>query len=98
MVEIRPGDRGCGFCFSQKVTGGAVPKQWIPAVEQGLRDGLERGPLGFPVIDVEATLLDGSLSTASTSSEMSFRQAGRIAMNEEVCASATLTFWSRSRS
>ena len=81
VVEIRPGDRGCGFCFSQKITGGAVPRQWIPAVEQGLRDGLERGPLGFPVIDVEATLLDGSYHSVD-SSEMSFRQAGRIAMNE----------------
>ncbi|HEX4180477.1 MAG TPA: elongation factor G, partial [Caulobacteraceae bacterium] len=82
LVEIRPGERGSGFSFSQKVTGGAVPKQWIPAVEQGLREGLERGPLGgFPVVDVEAVLLDGSYHSVD-SSEMAFRAAGRIAMTE----------------
>jgi elongation factor G len=81
LVEIRPAERGAGFDFSQKITGGAVPKQWIPAVEQGLREGLERGPLGFPVIDVAAVLIDGSYHSVD-SSEMAFRAAGRIAMNE----------------
>ncbi|HEX4181722.1 MAG TPA: elongation factor G [Caulobacteraceae bacterium] len=81
LVEIRPASRGTGFAFSQKITGGAVPRQWIPAVEQGLKDGAERGPLGFPVIDVETTLIDGSYHSVD-SSEMAFRQAGRIAMNE----------------
>jgi elongation factor G len=81
LVEIRPGARGSGFCFNQKITGGAVPKQWIPAVEQGLKEGLERGPLGFPVIDVEAVLIDGSYHSVD-SSEMAFRAAGRVAMVE----------------
>lgn len=81
IVEIKPAPRGAGFSFSQKVTGGAVPKQWIPAVEQGLRDGAERGPLGFPVVDVEAILLDGSYHSVD-SSELAFRQAGRLAMSE----------------
>jgi len=81
LVEIKPGLRGSGFLFSQKVTGGAVPKQWIPAVEQGLREGAERGPLGFPVVDLETVLLDGSYHSVD-SSELAFRQAGRIAMTE----------------
>jgi elongation factor G len=91
LVEIRPGQPGSGFSFSQKITGGVVPKQWIPAVEQGLKEGLERGPLGFPVIDVEATLIDGSYHTVD-SSEMSFRAAGRLAMSEGLrqCASYLL--------
>ena len=54
--RARPRD---GFAFAQKITGGVVPKRWIPAVEQGVRDGLG-SPLGFPVIDLEVTLLDGS--------------------------------------
>jgi elongation factor G len=87
LVEIRPGERGSGFSFSQKITGGAVPKQWIPAVEQGLKDALERGPLGFPVADIEATLVDGSFHSVD-SSEMAFRTAGRLAMNEGLKACA----------
>jgi len=91
VVEIKPGPRGSGFSFSQKITGGAVPKQWIPAVEQGLRDGAERGPLGFPVIDLETVLIDGSYHSVD-SSELAFRMAGRIAMNEGLrqCASYLL--------
>lgn len=81
LVEIKPAPRGSGFAFSQKVTGGAVPKHWIPAVEQGLRDGAERGPLGFPVTDLEAVLIDGS-SHSVDSSELAFRAAGRLAMGE----------------
>ena len=80
-IEIKPRERGAGFLFSQKITGGAVPKQWIPAVEQGVRDALEKGPLGFPVIDVEVTLVDGAYHSVD-SSEMSFRAAGRLAMGE----------------
>jgi elongation factor G len=87
LVEIRPGERGSGFRFSQKITGGAVPKQWIPAVEQGLKDAMDRGPLGFPVADVEATLIDGSFHSVD-SSEMAFRIAGRLAMNEGLKACA----------
>jgi elongation factor G len=80
-VEIRPLPRGSGFVFSQRVVGGAVPKQWIPAVEQGVRDGLERGGLGFPVTDLEVTLVDGQTHSVD-SSEMAFRMAGRLAMDE----------------
>src|SRR5258705_13237186 len=54
--EIRPLPRGSGLVFSQKGVGGSVPKQWIPAVEQGVRDGLEKGQLGFPVTDLGVIL------------------------------------------
>jgi elongation factor G len=81
VIEVRPLDRGEGFQFNEKITGGAVPKQWIPAVEQGVRDALTKGPLGFPVVDVAVTLIDGSYHTVD-SSELAFRTAGRIAMSE----------------
>jgi len=58
-----------------------VPKQWIPAVEQGTRDALEHGPLGFPVVDVGVVLVDGSYHSVD-SSEFAFRAAGRLAINE----------------
>jgi len=80
-VEIKPLPRGSGFVFSQRVVGGAVPKQWIPAVEQGVRDGLEKGQLGFRVTDLEVTLIDGQTHSVD-SSEMAFRLAGRLAMEE----------------
>ena len=81
IVEIGPMDRGGGFAFTEKVTGGVVPRQWIPAVGDGVKDAMERGPLGFPVIDVQACLIDGSYHTVD-SSELAFRTAGRIAMSE----------------
>ncbi len=80
-VEIKPKPRGAGFSFASKITGGVVPRQWIPAVEQGVRDGLTRGPLGFPVVDLEVALLDGQFHSVD-SSEMAFRIAGRIAIDE----------------
>jgi elongation factor G len=81
IVEIGPQDRGSGFQFSEKVTGGVVPRQWIPAVGDGIKDACERGPLGFPVVDVKACLVDGSYHSVD-SSELAFRTAGRIAMSE----------------
>lgn len=87
VLEIRPRGRGEGFSFSQKITGGVVPKQWIPSVEHGVRDALERGPLGFPVTDVEVVLVDGSYHSVD-SSEMSFRAAGRLAMSDGLRACA----------
>ena len=81
VVEIRPLPRGAGFLFDEKVTGGAVPRQFIPSVEIGVSDYLTHGPLGFPVVDVGVTLKDGSYHTVD-SSDMAFRQAGRIAMQD----------------
>ncbi|HEY1447451.1 MAG TPA: elongation factor G [Caulobacteraceae bacterium] len=80
-IDIKPLPRGGGFSFASKITGGAVPRQWIPAVEQGVRDGLGKGPLGFPVVDLEVTLMDGQFHPVD-SSEMAFRIAGRIAIEE----------------
>jgi elongation factor G len=81
VVEIRPLPRGEGFVFTDKITGGVVPRNYIPSVEEGVEDGLKHGPLGFPVVDVAVTLTDGSYHTVD-SSDQAFRTAGRIAMTE----------------
>ena len=81
VVTIAPQSRGTGFQFSDKITGGVVPKNYIPSVEIGVRDYLHSGPLGFPVVDVAVCLIDGSYHSVD-SSDMAFRQAGRIAMSE----------------
>ena len=81
VVAIKPQPRGAGFEFSDEITGGVVPKNYIPSVEIGVRDYLNRGPLGFPVVDVAVCLIDGSYHSVD-SSDMAFRQAGRIAMSE----------------
>ena len=81
VLEIRPLPRGEGFVFIDRITGGVVPRQWIAAVEQGVRDALEHGPLGFPVVDVAVALTDGSYHPVD-SSEFAFRAAGRLAMHE----------------
>lgn len=80
-VEIAPLPRGSGFQFHDKISGGVVPRQYIPAVEAGAREYLEHGPLGFPVVDVSVTLVDGQ-HHAVDSSEMAFKTAGRLAMTE----------------
>ncbi len=86
IIEIRPLGRGEGFQFEEKIHGGAIPRQYIPAVEQGVKDAMEKGPLGgFPVVDVAVTLVDGSYHTVD-SSELAFRTAGRIAMSEALAA------------
>lgn len=81
MVQISPLARGTGFEFSDTITGGVVPKQYIPAVEAGIRDYLSRGPLGFEVVDVAVCLTDGSYHSVD-SNDMAFRTAGQIAMRE----------------
>lgn len=80
-LEIRSLPRGSGIMFDERITGGAIPRNFIPSVEIGVRDYLEHGPLGFPVVDVGVTLTDGSYH-AVDSSDMAFRQAGRLAMSE----------------
>ena len=80
-VDIRPLPRGSGFSFGDSISGGVVPKQYIPAVEAGVKDYLKRGPLGFPVVDVAVTLTDGQ-HHAVDSSDMAFRTAGALAMRE----------------
>jgi elongation factor G len=87
VIAIRPLPRGTGLVFEDKISGGVIPKQYIPAVEAGIREAAERGPLGFPVVDVAVTLTDGSFH-AVDSSELAFRVAGRLAMNEALAAAA----------
>jgi elongation factor G len=81
VLDIKPLPRGSGFEFQEKVVGGAVPRNYIGAVEEGVVDGLTRGPLGFPVIDVQVTLTDGSYHSVD-SSDLAFRTAARIGLNE----------------
>jgi elongation factor G len=87
VIEVKPQPRGEGFKFQEKISGGVVPKQWIPAVEAGVRDAMVKGPLGFPVVDVLVTLIDGSYHSVD-SSEIAFRTAGRIGMTEALAAAA----------
>ncbi|WP_449417000.1 elongation factor G [Phormidium nigroviride] len=90
-LDIKPLPRGEGFNFNETIVGGAVPKQYIPGVETGVREYLVHGPLGFPVVDVEVTLTNGSYHSVD-SSEQAFKQAARLAMQEGMakCDSALL--------
>jgi elongation factor G len=81
VLEIKPLPRGEGFKFDEKVVGGAVPRNYIGAVEEGVVDALTRGPLGFPVIDVQVTLTDGSYHSVD-SSDLAFRTAARVGVSE----------------
>jgi elongation factor G len=81
VLEIKPLPRNAGFSFEDRITGGVVPRNYIPAVEEGVRDALQHGPLGFPVVDIAVALIDGSYH-AVDSSDMAFRIAGRIGINE----------------
>lgn len=80
-LDIKPLPRGSGFKFEQTITGGVVPRQYIPAVETGVKEFMARGPLGFPVVDLSVTLTDGQYH-AVDSSEMSFKKAAALAMRE----------------
>lgn len=80
-LDIKPLPRGTGFEFSQAVVGGAVPRQYIPSVERGVKEYLNRGPLGFPIVDIAVTLTDGQHHSVD-SSDIAFKMAGRIAMVE----------------
>jgi elongation factor G len=81
VLEIRPVPRGSGFRFTDSITGGVVPKNYISAVEEGVTEYLARGPLGFPIVDISVKLTDGSYH-AVDSSDMAFRTAAQIGMRE----------------
>ena len=109
-VEIKPLPRGSGFQFTDSISGGVVPKQYIPAVEHGVKDFLVRGPLGFPVVDVSVELTDGQFH-AVDSSDQAFKTAGSLAMREgmpkcspvllepilEICISVPTEFTSKAQ-
>jgi elongation factor G len=80
-VKIRPRQRGAGFEFIDKIVGGAVPRNYIPSVEEGVKDFMKHGPLGFEVVDLSVELYDGQFH-AVDSSDMAFKTAARMAMSE----------------
>ena len=83
-LELEPLDRGSGIVFSNDIKGGAIPREYIPAVEKGVRAALDNGPLaGFPLVDMAVRLVDGSYHDVD-SSEMAFRSAGMLAIREGV--------------
>jgi len=81
-VDARPGETGTGFVFEDKITQGRIPREYIPAVEKGIREALQSGVVGgYPVVDIIVTLVDGSYH-AVDSSEMSFHIAGSMAVKD----------------
>ena len=82
VIELEPLEPGSGFEFENKIIGGAVPKEYIPAVEGGIREAMENGVLGgYRVLDIKATVVDGSFHEVD-SSEMAFKIAGSMAFKE----------------
>ena len=80
-IEIAPRARGQGFQFIDKIVGGAVPRQYIPAVGEAAAEAAKKGAFGYPVVDIAVTLVDGGFH-AVDSSDMAFRTAARMAMQE----------------
>ncbi|WP_163183172.1 elongation factor G [Neobacillus sedimentimangrovi] len=79
-IEFSPNEEGKGFEFENAIVGGVVPREYIPAVEQGLKDAMERGVLaGYPMVDIKAKLFDGSYHDVD-SSEMAFKIAASLAL------------------
>ncbi len=86
VIDVKPLSRGAGESFDEVIKGGAVPRNYIPAVEAGVRDALQEGPNGFPVVDVSVTLTDGKHHSVD-SSDFAFRTAGKNAMKEAMAES-----------
>lgn len=83
-IRIEPKPRGEGFEFVDKIVGGSIPRQYIPAVEKGIREAMDRGIIsGYPVVDMRAEVYDGSFHTVD-SSELAFKMAGAIAFENAV--------------
>ena len=81
-VDVRPGERGSGFVFEDKITQARIPREYIPAIEKGIREALQSGvAAGYPVVDIAVTLVDGSYHPVD-SSEMAFQVAGSMAVKD----------------
>ncbi|HLY57381.1 MAG TPA: elongation factor G, partial [Stellaceae bacterium] len=80
-IDIAPRQRGEGFIFIDKIVGGAVPRQFIPAVGEAAEESTRKGPYGYPVVDISVTLVDGTFHTVD-SSDMAFKTATRQGMTE----------------
>lgn len=84
VLDIEPGEIGSGFEFVSKIVGGSIPKEYVPAVEQGIKESCESGILaGYPLIDLKVTLVDGSYHDVD-SSEMAFKIAGSMGIRNAV--------------
>jgi elongation factor G len=84
VIALEPGDRGSGIIFENKIIGGSIPKEYIPAVQKGVMEAADSGVLaGYPVVDMKITLFDGSFHEVD-SSEMAFKMAGSMAFKEGV--------------
>lgn len=88
-LTVEPAARGAGFSFSEVVKGGAVPRNFIPAVEAGAREAMQHGPLGFPVVDVSVTLTDGQHHSVD-SSDHAFRTAARMGVAQALSEAGPL--------
>ncbi|HSW64885.1 MAG TPA: elongation factor G [Dissulfurispiraceae bacterium] len=81
-LEIQPRERGAGFEFVNKIVGGSIPREYVPAVEKGVKEAMEGGVLaGYPVVDLKVIIFDGSYHEVD-SSEMAFKIAGSMALKE----------------
>ena len=81
-IELKPGERGSGFQFRNKLRGATIPKEYVPAVEDGIREAMGSGVIaGYPLVDVEAVLFDGSYHEVD-SSDIAFKMAGSLALKE----------------
>ncbi|MBU0624878.1 elongation factor G [Patescibacteria group bacterium] len=81
-LRVKPAEKGVGFSFVDKIKGGVIPREYIPAIEKGCREAMDRGIVaGYPLVDIEVTLYDGTYHEVD-SSEVAFKVAGSMAFQD----------------